>query len=544
LKRSGSSAARLAIIGLCLLAWGAHLPLRLSRGPRISPDSAAYIECARNIAEGRGFVVGDEAGRLTDGRWHAMRSWPPGYPLLVAAVMRLGPSAADAAPAAAAISAAAFLAVLAGFCLGRFPTAVALCLALTAASMHSLLTISAMSWSDAPYLAFAAASLVCLAKSERATGGAPFWILAAGLTGGFAWCIRNVAVALFGASVFLLACRALWLPAWRAAKDGLLWLAAWGAACSWLVCRNLVVFGSVNPYNLPASDRPFGQNVHDAIVVVFRDMSVTHPVEDVLGAAYALVPIGAVTLLAAAGLLVASRCVRRHSWPESREWLRTHQGVVLFSAYVILYMATVVVARSVYAWGETIHSRHCVQVYWLLWVLFAMGGLAACRRLFREERNATIAMVVVLAGTTVLQAGGSVYKTWSLKGEKGIGGDVRLAQRIGSEVQNDQIVLASSNIVPALRVYGAVNARWMDRSDLRGEPLTRAEIRQAGVEGRLWGIVVTRPQECLRGEYGDAVREIALNPGVLGFQEITLGKQSSAYRWVGLAVDPRRRGSE
>src|SRR5699024_6626108 len=74
------------------------------RGVSITPDSATYLVTARNLVEGRGYLG-------FDGRH--MVSFPPGYPVALAAAMILGGLSPEGA--AIAISIVCIFAAVFGF---------------------------------------------------------------------------------------------------------------------------------------------------------------------------------------------------------------------------------------------------------------------------------------------------------------------------------------------------------------------------------------------------------------------------------------------
>jgi hypothetical protein len=56
--------------------------------PFIDPDTSYYIEAARNLLAGHGLVVSTAAESLPRATEH-LNLWPPGFPLLIAAVSAL-----------------------------------------------------------------------------------------------------------------------------------------------------------------------------------------------------------------------------------------------------------------------------------------------------------------------------------------------------------------------------------------------------------------------------------------------------------------------
>jgi len=104
-------------------AWWLNRP----PGPGLSPDSMSYLGAARSLASGSGphvpFADAEDADSTS-----RLRDFPPGYPLAIAAGIRLGATAEQAARGVMAIAAAgsAFgVALIAGSAAGPFAGALA-----------------------------------------------------------------------------------------------------------------------------------------------------------------------------------------------------------------------------------------------------------------------------------------------------------------------------------------------------------------------------------------------------------------------------------
>lgn len=192
----GGPAPRLAAVMLPLAFWLVLAPQYMFQGNRVSPDSAAYIDCARSIREGRGFQTRLYGG-LEPPTWEPIRLWPPGYPILIAAAMALGLSPHSAALAVSVLCSGLFVIVVLGYYAKQLPFAFAALLGIVFVSMRALLNTGTMCWSEGPYLLLTLVSLICLMKGTSGMRATASWILVAGLTGGLSWCVRNVAVALF-----------------------------------------------------------------------------------------------------------------------------------------------------------------------------------------------------------------------------------------------------------------------------------------------------------------------------------------------------------
>jgi len=128
-------------------AAGALLVVR-SSGPRIYPDSAGYIDCARSITRGDGFLT-RQYGGVAPELWEPLRHWPPGYPIAIATGMGLGLSPYQSALGTSIICSALIVIGMALLYLRFLPVPVAALAALVAVTMPPFLKASTMCLSGA-----------------------------------------------------------------------------------------------------------------------------------------------------------------------------------------------------------------------------------------------------------------------------------------------------------------------------------------------------------------------------------------------------------
>ena len=233
--RPGGFALLLAAVAALGMA---HVLVRTApRGAALSIDPVMYLSTAVNLAGGEG--MRDLVGR-------ELVSWPPGYPLLLAAVRLIG---IDLLEAARWINAAAFgLTILSsGLWLRRHVRSRPLALVLTAAAAASvpLTDVSSEILSEPIFHLLALLALMSLGRFLRRRAVWPDLALAAALAA-LAAVVRYQGVALIGTGVLLLL-----LPAGapRAAAARLRQAAAFGAAASLplaaALARNLAVSGTL-----------------------------------------------------------------------------------------------------------------------------------------------------------------------------------------------------------------------------------------------------------------------------------------------------------
>ncbi len=136
---------------LCGVVAIALVLVATSRGVGVSPDSAYYISGARNVLDGHGLT------QFPDARgWRApILSWPPLYPLVLAAV---GATGLDVLVAARALNAALFGAsvFLVGLMVRRLgaPAWLVLVASLAVAASNDMVLVHAMAWSEPPCIFF------------------------------------------------------------------------------------------------------------------------------------------------------------------------------------------------------------------------------------------------------------------------------------------------------------------------------------------------------------------------------------------------------
>jgi 4-amino-4-deoxy-L-arabinose transferase-like glycosyltransferase len=160
--------------------WQSHLPegVRFGFG-----DSESYWQLGRAIAQGGPYQYGAVEARV-------FRT--PGYPLLLAAVLKIaGPSV----PAARAMSAVlATLAVGGVYWLGSrlFDTPTGLVAALIAALYPGAVVLGGLVLSEAPFCAIMVLQLILWTRAGRAADryGSTFWLFGAGLAAGAATLVR------------------------------------------------------------------------------------------------------------------------------------------------------------------------------------------------------------------------------------------------------------------------------------------------------------------------------------------------------------------
>lgn len=177
------------LLGACAFVCSAALMYWITaQGPGVSPDSVTYIEVARNLLAGNGFVI--------DGK--AITHYPPVYPLLIAAVDWLHPGNTIQAARLVAVFFYSTNLVLVGFAVylcTEYSIAAASCAMLAFLSSAQILSVHSMGWSEAPFVAFWLSSFILF--SLHITNPSQRLLVLASSMAGLAAATRYVGVVLF-----------------------------------------------------------------------------------------------------------------------------------------------------------------------------------------------------------------------------------------------------------------------------------------------------------------------------------------------------------
>lgn len=359
-------------------------------------DSASYIEMADSLYhEGRPLVTPWDA---TEGRADQIpqRLFPPGYPLLIAALMPLTGDAGTAALIPGRVAAVCLpLLILCLFSGALRERALAL------VAVYALLSPGVRGWqflaySDVTALAVSVIALGTLARGLKLVGDTAHplrWCVLAGCAAGSAYAIRNAGIAVLAITCVMLA-ESVWRRrAW--AETLAAGIGAMGPLAA-LWSYNLHTFGQLQPYTMPPSRRAGYLNALDWARASFTDAGVPWQLAERLPGVVAPLVLGAV--LALLGLAF---------W-RLRVDPRRRALFLLLAGYAAGGALLLIVSRSRYEWGNTIDERNTLQYTWAL----AFSLVIAVQILFRP------AVVRVLRGLGVgflaMMGCMSVYDAWSV----------------------------------------------------------------------------------------------------------------------------------
>jgi hypothetical protein len=299
--------------------------------PLLSNDSFQYLDAANNLlskgALDTSLALFEE--QVDWGRFPIpFTHFPPGYPVLMAALGRAGislPLAGYIIPAAAYLAVLYLIPEMCGL-LAVDPLIAAL-LALLWASNYYALLLGSMIGTDAVLTALTAVFAALLLRDLRTAGRQPILLIPMGLVVGIAYSIRY-------AGLFLIPSLCLYF-AWRIARNWRLWpwvaggLSAAAAIIAPIMIRNALIIGSWRGGHTDGGGLP-------PFVVLFNLFKA--PFEIVLGSnARWRLDIWAVTFLVAAAYLVVRqyRAIRRGQAsaglpdfaPQALTWIAIISGI-------------------------------------------------------------------------------------------------------------------------------------------------------------------------------------------------------------------------
>jgi hypothetical protein len=494
-----------------LLVWTALVPGTYPRNAWIfSWDSAAYIETATSILDGRGFLQRAIDG-LGDEIWQPMLWWPPGYSIAIAVVTKLtGLSLHTAGLAISLIAAGLSVLVIGFFAVRLFGRSLGLPLAVAIAAMPAFLQISTQYMSDSLFYLCAALSVLCVYLWTEHKDEQRLYLLGlAGFFAGASWTVRYVGSSLLLASFLFLGLHFLWLRGREVVRAVLVWGIGVSVCFIPLAARNIIYYGKLNPYNMPPSELGLRDNVSRMVSVAVTELT-TAPasIVDWIVSFDRLLIVSLVVLT----VLYLGLMKRPRSLPAALEAYRVE---LFLAGYALIYGAVVVYARTTYRWGELIDRRHFVQIAWIVLFFAALWSLRVFRTVLPRPQLAqrlAVVLLVVLAGLQLRQQFEFLQKPPVIQADAPSHLDPQAAERLKTEVGPNQIVLSTR--ADLLRIHLDLNARKIppvSQYDFLS-PLTRDDIRRHGERGFLWGLVVEDLNGARKGEYDDLIRDIVARP--------------------------------
>ena len=331
------------VVSLLVLA---HLAVRSPSFP-FSPDSANYIEQARNLVE-EGAALVNPYGLEGVGKAPSAL-FPIGFPLVLSLFQFIGIDARETSVALSWLSSIILPLVWYLSFRGALGQSFALVVAALSVTSPGFLSQSVMGLTDVFSLLLAGISvgLIINAKSRPL-------IIAAGLLAGVAYSVRNAHAALLVS--FAVYFVVMWFVDKQNRREVVssTFLFAIGAAAIVIpiVVRNLIVFGSINPYQMEPSTIGLLENIRTYLQEFVYDVTGYRELGRVV--AWSLPGFSAFVVMLC---LVA--------WSAFSSWgglnIKQRRMLFLCSIYSFVGSCVVVAARSRYQWGEPINVRHTLQ---------------------------------------------------------------------------------------------------------------------------------------------------------------------------------------
>ena len=350
-----------------------------------SADSASYIEMADSMRRGQFPSVVPWGTELAAQERVAQPLFPPGFPLLAAIA---APWAGGARQAVGMLPrwCAALLPLLLLVSFRRLlDDAVLLAIGVGLLGTQGILYWHYVGYSDLPGLCLAVVALgTCWRSRERLSRGLPARAVAvsSGVLTGLSYGVRNAGLAVIAAGVVF------WLlESWRdraVRRTALAWLAGLAPVVGCVKLYNLVAFGMLAPYSMPASTRGWVRNLADWVGGQVMDLQLLAPDAHPLSWQVALAVLLPVLGLAALAV-----------------WFVRRQPAAGAVRLLLLYAGAggllVIASRSRYEWGGIIDSRHALQYTFALLLVLAIALDALLRGVARR-----IAVVAAWIGVGLL----------------------------------------------------------------------------------------------------------------------------------------------
>jgi len=347
----------------------------------ILPDSTAYLEMARSVQHTGRFEVVPYALTESSAITQPTALWPPLFPVIIAAVSRLGIADVTAAPLINRVCFALLPALLV-WALAGYASARRVCVAgMLALTAPGVLATQYFGLSEGLAALCLIVSVGCALRTDRRA-----MLVLSGVCGGAAYVTRNPALAICAA-----------IPCWlvlESMREAPARVLAWGIGALLVIAPlwgyNLAVFGRVQPYAAAASTTGIMPNIHALTVSIAGEILGARGVDRRITDS-GISRVIAVVLLGAA----------LWTWRASRS--RAHDGrAVRLLLLVAAAMCALLVAAATRYQFQGLHEHRFVVPF--LWTLFGVGAIT-----FPSAPSAVRRLAI---GSVVLLAGARGYDSW------------------------------------------------------------------------------------------------------------------------------------
>jgi hypothetical protein len=323
-----------------------HLIVRAPIFPYL-PDSANYIEQARSLVEEGAALVNPHD--LNDLSKAPSTLFPIGFPLALSLFQLIGIDAREASVGLSWFSSIILPFVLYLSFRGPLGNKFALAVVALSVSAPGFLSHSAMGLADVFSLLLVSISVGLVINSNSRS-----LIVVAGLLAGIAYSVRNAhAALLISFSIYFLV---IWLANKRnrseVASSVVMFAIGVSAIVAPLFIRNIIVFGSINPYLMEPSTIGVLENIRTYLQEFVYDVTGYRE-------------LGRVVAWSLPGLAVFVFLLFLVAWRALPSWgylnVKQRRTLLLCSIYSFVGACVVIAARSRYQWGEPINIRHTLQ---------------------------------------------------------------------------------------------------------------------------------------------------------------------------------------
>ncbi len=364
-----------------------HLAMRSPEFPFV-PDSASYIEQARSHFE-KGSAL-ERSYSMDGGDKEPSKLFPIGFPATLALFEFVGVDASKASIAVNWLSSSLLPILFFLSFRGALGESYAAIVAALSVFSPGIVTYSGMGATDIFSLAFTACSIALVINT---TSGRH--LAAAGIFAGIAYSIRNAHLALLLSSgLYFFSLSILDKKNQHAtAVHASIFLSGALLILLPVLARNLILFGSLNPYQMEPSTIGLAVNIRTFIQEFLYDITANRHFARALAWSFTgLISLGVSSLFL--------------GWTAVSSWTRLdskQKNLLLFgSIYSLVGACIVITARTRYQWGEPINVRHTLQYapYFLAasFVLVSLRTKIAPRPTVRYLLMLAVAAITVLHG--------------------------------------------------------------------------------------------------------------------------------------------------
>lgn len=363
----------------------------------INPDTAQHVSVARNLLDGAGFSTSilyyEEQYALA--QLPAPQTlWPPGYPVLIAALTMLG---MPAVLAAFALAIAGHLAVsVLIFCIGAqigLTRRACLLISLAWLALLAPATLPLTAFTEPVFTAFTLAALLALGRAWQDTREAASltWFWLAGLAAAAAFAIRYTGVTFIGAVGIVLLARWLASPSWRRLQEGLAFSLIPVLLCAAILLRNTLLTGEVTGGPAVASQAGLLHVVQSLYWAALGSLGVFGS-----GLEYDVVELLIVSTVAVS-LFLAYHCVRLRA-VDTRA--RNAQRVLWVTGVYVALTSALLVFMALGRSPDLIQWRYIVPL--LPFALLSVGAALSSPWLRDRRRTFRVAVSCCFAAASVL----------------------------------------------------------------------------------------------------------------------------------------------